>query len=153
MNTAACALTPSITIWITGESQILFTPPSMVVKVTNLSSMKLKLWQRFLSYRRNIADEELGPIRAAQAICKRLRRRDIYAYVDEITIPPHLVDDDLGNVPSGAAAGTNALWNNVNWCPKHRAVIALAARFVTIVSTHAAIVLHIFHCPQADCAI
>ena len=76
-----------------------------IITICTYNSDQVEINNIIESNRRDIDEEELGPIRRAQAICKRLRRRDIYAYVDEVTIPPLLVDDDLGMVPKGAAAG------------------------------------------------
>lgn len=41
-------------------------------------------------------------MRRAQAICRRLRKRDIYAFAKEVTIPPRYDDD--WEEPSAAGA-------------------------------------------------
>ena len=38
-------------------------------------------------------DEELAPLRRAQALIGRLRRRDLYKFCHEVTIPPRLADN------------------------------------------------------------
>ena len=37
-------------------------------------------------------DEELAPLRRAQALIRRLRRRDLYKFCQEVTIPSEYAD-------------------------------------------------------------
>ena len=62
-------------------------------------------------------------MRRAQAICRRLRKRDIYAFAREVTIPPRY--DDNWKEPSAAGASLHRIANG-GGCPL---VLKLQQRF------------------------
>ncbi len=52
-------------------------------------------------------EEELAPLRRAQALIRRLRRRDLYKYCQEVLLPSHCADNCFV-MPTAGGEGTAA---------------------------------------------
>jgi len=57
-------------------------------------------------------EEELAPLRRAQALVGRLRRRDLYKFCHEVTIPPQHAENFIMPSAGGALAQTASSLNN-----------------------------------------